>query len=119
LGTDGSLISLTRAGWKFATLEHPLFDLKRPNISTRFSEEEKTFLIEHIRRAVPVEDFAICAILTAVAKGANTPEKLGKELQIYVPQESTTDRSWSEAFLSSQRSGALSRMIDIGLVDRI
>ncbi|HPR90528.1 MAG TPA: hypothetical protein PLD93_03730, partial [Synergistaceae bacterium] len=55
-------------------------------------------------------------LIRAIADGAATPDKLEKVLQAHVP--AVTNRSLSPSFLTSQRSGALSRMADLGLIAR-
>jgi DNA-binding HxlR family transcriptional regulator len=65
---------------------------------------------------VPAEAFAFRTLIQAIAEGAITPDKLDEALRVHVPTE--TNRSLSPSFLTSQRSGALSRMADLGLIAR-
>jgi Arc/MetJ-type ribon-helix-helix transcriptional regulator len=111
-------IALTEAGWRFALIPNPVLDSQQERPTQKFSQEEMNFLIDHIKRRVPAEDFAYRTILTAINQGADTPEKIDTALQLkYLPAE--TGRSLSRAFLSSQRSGAISRMADLRLLTRV
>lgn len=108
---------LTTPGLVFAKLSNPVIDGIQGELTRKFNTEECSFLMEHIRKFVPAEDFAFRTLLKAVLEGADTPDKLGEALLSLVPSDSK--RSLSHSFLSSQRSGALSRMSDIGLITRI
>lgn len=108
-------ILLTEAGWALAALRNPVLD-SVANTAEKLSEEERAFLIQHIRGMVPVEDFAIRAVLTALEAGARSPDDLDSALKVYMPDRS--EKPFSRAFLSTQRAGAISRMTDLGLVLR-
>lgn len=108
---------LTEEGVKLARLSNPILDGCQTEPSQKFSSEEITFLLDHIRSYVPVEKFAFQALIQAIADGANTPQKLDEVLLRLVPTDST--RSLSPSFLTSQRSGALSRMADLDLIIRV
>jgi len=108
-------IRLTQAGWEFAVLKNPVLD----DISvsgSKFGEQEIGFLVDHIRSYVPAEDCAYRTILKACAEGANTPNKLDDYLSKGVSPRNGSP--FTNAFISTQRSGAISRMGDLGLVAR-
>jgi hypothetical protein len=106
---------LTEAGWAFASLANPILD-RAADTGEKLSEEERAFLIQHIRDNVPVEDFAIRAVLAALETGARSPDDLDAALGEYMPER--TDEPFSPAFLSTQRAGVISRMTDLRLVAR-
>jgi hypothetical protein len=108
-------LTLTETGWIFACLENPILDHAAAT-SAKLSEKERAFLIQHIRDNVPVEDFAIRAVLAALEAGARNPDDLDAALREYTPERS--NGPFSPAFLSTQRAGAISRMTDLGLVVR-
>jgi hypothetical protein len=108
---------LTTHGLAFAKLSNPVIDGMQGEMTCKFSSEESSFLMDLIRQFVPVEDFAFRTLLKAVLDGADTPDKLGEALLSLAPSDS--NRSLSNSFLASQRSGALSRMADIGLITRV
>jgi hypothetical protein len=106
---------LTEAGWTFASLANPILD-RVADTGKKLSEGEGAFLIQHIRENVPVEDFAIRAVLAAIEAGARNPDDLDSALREYMPDRN--DEPFSPAFLSTQRAGVISRMTDLGLVVR-
>lgn len=108
---------LTEIGWRFAILPNPILDGIQEVPTWKFSFEERKFFLEHIVQSVPAEDFAYRTILSAILEGANTPETIDTVLQELVSPN--TDRIFSKSFLSSQRSGAISRMADLNLVTRV
>ncbi len=70
---------LTDAGWTFAALGNPILDHAADN-GEKLSDEERAFLLQHIRDNVPVEDFAIRAVLAALEAGARNPDELDAAL---------------------------------------
>jgi hypothetical protein len=106
----------TRVAWDFAALPNPVIDSPVDRTPEKFSPDERAFLIKHIIESVPVEAFAFKAILKAVQDGNNTPEKIDGALKSHVAQDRA--EKLSQSFLASQRSGAVSRMSDLGLVER-
>ncbi|MCG8554028.1 MAG: hypothetical protein MJD61_01885 [Proteobacteria bacterium] len=112
-----SPVGLTEAGWAFAALKNPVLDQPEGLADApRFTPEEVGFLLKHIARSVPAERFAYRSILEAVEAGNTSPDSLDRALSKYRSQGQ--DREASTSFLSSQRSGAVSRMSDLGLVQR-
>lgn len=112
-----SCLFLTEAGWRFAIAKNPILDNAVQKSKDRFSNAEVSFLINHIKENVPAEDFAYRAVLSAINDGANNPNTLDEELRRYVSHDRVND--FRNSFLSSQRSGAVSRMTDLGLVSRV
>jgi hypothetical protein len=108
-------VLLTEPGWQFAVRENPILDggSDRP---PRFSQEEILLLLEHIRLRVPAEDFALRTITKALLEGASSPEKLDAYLKRFLPQRE--DKPFTDAFLTTQRAGAVSRMADLGLLQK-
>jgi hypothetical protein len=108
-------LQLTKAGWTFAAMSNPILDGAQVDAADRLSNEERTFLIEHIARCVPAEDFAFRTILAAIKTGLVTPEMLDaavKKLPV------TKKDGVSDSFVTTQRSGLMSRMADLALVTR-
>jgi len=107
----------THAAWEFAKLKNPLLDAPCNGMGQKFSDQEKSFLLEHILYSVPVESFAYRVILEMVMNGNNKPEKIDSVLkEKYVSKDRA--EQLSQSFLTSQRSGAISRMSDLGLIER-
>jgi hypothetical protein len=110
------LVVPTRVAWEFARLPNPVLD-GSDSQAEKFSPEERELLLRHIASSVTVEAFAYRAIIEAVINGNNSPDTIDAALKVYV----TEDRAekLSQSFLASQRSGAISRMSDLGLIDRL
>ena len=109
-------LQLTDAGWKFALLKNPVLDQELDPATGRFSTQETEFLLHHIAHSVPAEDFPYRAILQAILDGASTPTTIDSALRGYIPEHDSG--RLTSGFLTSQRSGAISRMADLGLVQR-
>jgi hypothetical protein len=110
-------VLLTEAGWLFAGMPNPILDEINNGGKSKFFDEEIEFLLAHIRSRVPAEAFAYKMVLEAIAQGAKTPDKLDDVLEEYVPKRE--EKPFTRAFLTTQRAGVISRMIDLGLVQRI
>lgn len=110
------LIVPTRVAWEFARLSNPVLDSRVDGIVEKFTPDERSLLLRHIASSVPVEAFAYRAVLKAIQEGNNTPDKVDTALKAYVAAERA--EKLSQSFLASQRSGAVSRMSDLGLVGR-
>ncbi len=109
-------ISLTQAGFKFAEINNPILDMQQERPTQKFSREEIDFFLAHIHYSVPIEDYAYSTLLKYIQSGKNTPEKLDTVLQRHVRRGKR--QHVSKSFLSSQRSGAISRMTDLELIHR-
>jgi hypothetical protein len=109
-------IILTDAGWKFAVLQNPVLDGSDDEPPTSLSQQEREFLIKHILQSVPVEEAAFNAIVGFIISGSNTPTLLDKSLTATLPERKL--EKLSKSFFSSQRSGTISRMVDLGIVAR-
>jgi len=107
-------IQLTEQGWKFAMMRNPVLEQEQSEPTQKLFDQEIQYLITHITHYVPVEAFAYRAIIKAIGEGSTTPKQLDKALKPYASGNDVTD-----AFLSTQRSGAISRMTDLGLIKRV
>lgn len=107
-------VALTEAGWKFGLMSNPLLDGLAAGKLEKFSDEEICFLTDHIVTSVPAEAFAYRTILKEVASGQLTPDSLDRTLA----KLSKRGRKSGDPFVSTQRSGAISRMADIDLIAR-
>jgi len=113
-GAGAKRVLLTRSGWDFGVTPNPVLDGAEG--AGKFTASEVAFLLEHIQQHVPVEDFAFRTILAAIRNGQNTPDKLDEACKQYVPTKPPTEIS--EAVITTQRTGAVSRMVDLGLITR-
>jgi hypothetical protein len=109
-------VRLTQPGLSLAELRNPVLDSEDDTSTKKFSEAETDFLIDHIWNHLPVEVFAFTATLSAISSGDATPESLDLALKKYLPNRA--DKPFTDAFLTTQRAGVISRMADLGLVSR-
>ncbi len=109
-------ISLSEAGWQLAILQNPVLDTNVDQQMQIFGSEEVEFLLGHIRAQVPVERFTYITLLKLIRDGKNSPDNLDASLKVML---SSGGRKYTNSFLSSQRSGAISRMADLRLVGRL
>lgn len=107
----------TVAGWEFARLPNPLLDAEATSDHPkRMSDEESAYLLNHIRQHVPVELFAYRVTLSLILEGRNTPELLNQVLARNLSPGK--DPQSEQDLVSTQRTGVLGRMTDLGLVAR-
>jgi hypothetical protein len=109
-------LSLTRAGADFALLQTPILDAPGTSETRKLTLQEIEFLLAHMIRSVPEETSAYVAILDAIRSGANTPDAVDKCLRQRF--DLPTEQAITKTFLTTQRTGAISRLVDLGLVAR-
>ncbi len=106
----------TQPGVDFSAIENPLLDGQpRDGGREKFSEEEIAWALQHISNNVPIEAFAFTTILRGIQSGAKSPDSLDD----YVRAQATEKSGITKEFVSTQRTGAVSRMADLNLVMRI
>ena len=116
-GSRGARILLTEEGWTFARMENPILDAMPTRPVRKFSDEESCFLLSHVMQAIPYEASALKTVVELIDSGANTPESLDRALADYLP---TRDgRPFTAAFLTTQRAGVISRLNDLGMIQRV
>jgi len=115
-GGKSPSLQLTTAGAEFALLRNPILDSTQEQADRKFSEAEIAFLLAHIKGFVPEETSAYYAILDAIQSGANTPDAVDAYLRhrFNLPTEQTITKT----FLTTQRTGAISRLADLDLIAR-
>jgi hypothetical protein len=117
IGTDPGRVDrivLTEAGWTFGSMRNPLLDGIPARSVERFTEAEVFFLVDHIRANVPAEAIAYRTVLLQIARGVVTPDSLDDALAALPGQP----REFGRPFVSTQRSGVICRMADLGLIAR-
>lgn len=117
IGESGSEIALTEQGWSFSQLLNPVLDGNQKSPGQKFSKIELEFLIQHIISNIPPERLAYRSIIQGINKGHDTPVELGNFLEKDLSPNQR--ENYSDAFLSTQRSGVISRMIDLELINRV
>jgi len=108
------LVGITREGLDFASLENPVLDHSDTGKRT-LSEEEREFYIKHVHHNIPGESQAMTRILKYISSGISIgPEELNNRLK-----RDYADYGWSEAVLNTNRSGLVSRLHELGLIEKI
>ena len=118
--TEPERVLLTEAALRFALMPNPILDSQsdeghRADGSRKFSDDEQALLREHIMRSVPVERCAYTTIASAVSAGAVSPDKIDAWL---ISRARHLEIEITPGFVATQRSGAISRMADLGLIAR-
>lgn len=107
----GLHLCVTRQGLEFARLPNPIIDTENLSEGTpRLSSEERSFLLTHIEKHVSVERSAFRMLALAIKQDIATPDAL--DVFLGKPEKRR------DPILSTQRAGAISRMQELGLVDR-
>jgi len=130
---DNDHFWLSESGWKFAIFANPILDhgyggqlpgrMSRSSqgegdtdpLPSRLSKKERQWLLNHIADNVPRDKYAYQMIVEAIRNGSNTPGAIDTYLANKVPGVDQI----SGSYLTSQRSGAISRMADLDLVRRV
>jgi len=110
-GFMGDEVRFTRMGWKFALLPNPLLDsMEGWKTGKRFSDEEISFLLNHIKSNVKSEWNFIVKIAELIDSGMNRPQSLEEAI--------IESHGWEKTQTSVSKNGALSRMQELELIDR-
>lgn len=110
-GDYGSeLIGITKEGIEFSKIENHVIDKKE--FKKSLSEEEVNFYLEHIRKNVLGEAKSMRLILNSIQGGITTRDEINKELRKNVPEK------WSDKVVNTQRAGLMSRMYELGLINK-
>lgn len=107
---DVSRIGITDAGLAFAELYNPLLE-GGPDADEPLSADELDFYMAHVREELPAEYEAMVTVVNAIVDGSDRPD----ELTARVTQ---LQESWSESKAKTMRSGIVSRMHELGLIER-
>jgi len=108
--SETSQIGITEAGLRFAELTNPVFD-ESIDADEPLSSEERDFYLDYVAERLPAEIEAMTHTADAIRSGDNRPTSLTERV-------AELDADWSEAQASTNRSGLVSRMYELNLVDR-
>lgn len=103
-------IGLTESGIEFAELPNPVIDSYE--FGQSLSEDEVSFYIEKVARAVPREMDCFTTILSALTHAPKSVE----ELDTIAKRRLST--GFSLAAIQTQKAGGLGRLRDLGLIQR-
>ncbi len=104
-------VGLSSYGLAFAKCQNPVLD-ENPFASSLLSQEERDFLINHLKNNIPIEWQGIKFVLHWIGvEGANTPDALTAKF-------ATLDKDWTRKMANTYRTGMLARMYDLGFITR-
>jgi hypothetical protein len=104
---------LSKDGVDFSGLPNPAIDENR--FDSPLSDDEKQFLISHIRSKMPGEYDFMMAYSKTLDDGATSPSDIGTRLASYL-RDHLTDQTVTDSVLTTMVYGVQSRMIELGLV---
>ena len=107
---EETLIGLTPAGLQFAKLSNDLLD--NNDFTEPLNDDEAGFYLSHVITALPGEKDAISMLVRLIHEGVNTRSALDEAVK-----ERFGDR-WSDATRSTLRAGAMSRIFELGLIEK-
>lgn len=108
-------VGLTEQGIKFARLPNPLLDSETKGAP--LSEEETSFLIEHITKNLPNEALHMKVMLQLLYEGVTSRTELNSKMtNFYLKYKGYNN--WSPAHINTMRAGLLSRMVEMGLIQK-
>jgi len=94
----------------FAILPNPILDGGVDALES-LSAEERQLYLEHVHQALPREYQAMARVAAAISEGSDRPEAVSMAVAKLNP-------GWSATQVNTMRSGLVSRMSELGLVDR-
>jgi len=103
-------IALSSEGLAFAKIRNPILD-EDAFSSNLFSQDEREFLIEHLKRNIPLEWKGIQTVIKWIETGINTPDSLTAKF-------ATLDKKWTDKMANTYRTGMLARMYDLRFISR-
>lgn len=103
-------VMLTASGVNLALLQNPILD--GDNATSTLSEEERSFLLQHISDHVPSEKNDFRAVLEAIKDGSSTPTRLMNAARSHFPAE------WTDVVFRTHVYGVLARLSELGMITK-
>jgi hypothetical protein len=103
-------IGITDPGLNFCILENPVLD--QHDYKQAFNYREINYYLDHISMLVPGEERTFKDILYLIYKGVKKSDALNDELKKKWPSK------WTKAMINTHRSGAISRLAELGLITK-
>lgn len=109
-------LHLTGPGFELAKQKNPVLDGTQEKATDKLSTEEEEFLINHICNYVPVEASAYYTLLKILSSGSKSPNEIDDMLKD--SYEGNDPENTMMGRIATHRAGAISRMIDLGIINR-
>ncbi len=108
---DG-MVEMTREGLEFTNILNPIIDATpQAKRGIRMSQLEQFYMMRHIQQFLVGEWDFIVETAELIHSGSNTPSTMDEKLR--------ESKGWGEARASLMRNGVLSRMQELGFVERL
>lgn len=107
---EQSRIGITESGLEFAAIENPILD-DTVEADDPLSRPEREFYVEYVVKELPAELNGMIHTVRAIQEGDNRPTSLTERV-------AELNDDWSDAMASTNRSGFVSRMHELGFVNR-
>ena len=109
---DDGVVEMTREGLYFAQIVNPIIDVTpQAKRGIRMSQNEQFYMMRHIQQFLVGEWNFIVEVAGLIHGGFNTPSTMDEKLR--------EAREWGEARASLMRNGVLSRMQELGFIERV
>lgn len=105
-----NMVGITNEGLEFVMLKNPILDNSTDSEIT-ISDEEADFYLKHIKDNVPEERNPFACILEIIKSGSVSVIEINKEIK-------GIKKDWTDIVTTTQRSGALGRMNELGLLEK-
>ncbi|MEM3086356.1 MAG: hypothetical protein QXT68_04355 [Halobacteria archaeon] len=109
-------VGITKSGLDFAVLQNPVLD--GAGNGSLLSDQEADFLIRHIRARIPEEARHMDMMLRLIGEGVASRERLNSRMGEFYRAYQDVDNPWTPAHVNTMRAGLLSRLYELGLVDK-
>ncbi|MFC2081998.1 hypothetical protein ACFLR0_02320 [Candidatus Bipolaricaulota bacterium] len=112
-------IQLTSAGARFTAISNPILD--NGDLNEPLSSEEVDYLLGRIAARMPGERIQLSGVLKSISEGASDPSELRECMaEIYRNElrQMWQKNPWSDNKVALMVSGATSRLIEMGHVER-
>jgi len=115
INLEGDKIGITEEGLTFAHLPNPILDNKDSTPDAVLSEEESGYYLSITSKFLPKEAEFMKSILSMIEGGEPQREEFNAKVKEFL--EGILKRDITPAVANTMRSGALSRMWELGLVE--
>lgn len=118
LDDDRETIALTPAGRRFLALDNPLLAEGPDRDRAPLSDQEQEFLVTHIRRTLSWEYDFIEFVYDTIDQHEGTYTEHMERFRMFLKQAPNFTQDPSDNRVRSHTAGTISRMVDLGLLNR-
>lgn len=109
-------VGITKGGFDFAKLDNPIMD--KDVDSPSLTEVEADFLWNFIKNNVRGEFEEMVEIMRSIERGIISRPELNNAMAEYYKKHITWKASWTDAMVSTMRAGVVSRLFEMGLLQK-